>query len=323
MRLSTAYWESQTLLTANRIGLFEVLAGGAKSVEEIAAALGTRPRPTRLLLKACVALQCLEEDARGFRNSAMSEAFLVPGSPGFLGNGLRYTDNLYGAWGQLEQALREDRPPMQAETYLGEDREQTRDFVYAMHGRALGIGKALVGLVDLSGRTQMLDVGGGPGTYSALFSQRYSGLRAQVLELPEVAALASEILSAMGAEEQVSLLSGDYHQTPFPENNDVVLISGVLHRETPKNCRALIKRGFDSLKPEGLMVISDVFTDEGGTAPLFATLFGLNMMLTAPDGCVHADADVAGWMTDAGLADVEVKPFPPPMPHRVVLGRKG
>ena len=44
--------------------------------------------------------------------------------------------------------------------------------------------------------------------------------------------------------------------------------------------------------PGGLLIVSDVFSDEGGCRAPFAALFGLNMALTAPDGTVHADADV-------------------------------
>ena len=46
------------------------------------------------------------------------------------------------------------------------------------------------------------------------------------------------------------------------------------------------------------------------------------MMLTAPDGGVHADADVQRWMADAGFDGMRMVPLPPPMPHRVVLGVK-
>lgn len=69
-------------------------------------------------------------------------------------------------------------------------------------------------------------------------------------------------------------------------------------------------------------MISDVFADEGGTGPVFATLFGLNMMLTAADGGIHADTDVANWMSDAGFGETDRQNFPPPMPHRVVTGVK-
>jgi SAM-dependent methyltransferase len=121
----------------------------------------------------------------------------------------------------------------------------------------------------------------------------------------------------------VSTLAGDYHTTKFPTGNDVVLISGVLHRESETGCRELIRRAKDALAPGGLLILSDVFTDHGGTGPLFATLFGLNMMLTAPEGGVHADTDVAAWMAEAGFTHIETRPFPSPMPHRVVTGMVG
>ena len=54
MQLATAYWGAQTLFTANRLGLFAIIAGGRNTVAEIAAASDTAERPLRLLLNACV-----------------------------------------------------------------------------------------------------------------------------------------------------------------------------------------------------------------------------------------------------------------------------
>lgn len=320
--LSTAFWDSQVLLTANRIGVFEALGNGPLSVDAICTAVGTGPRPTRLLLKSCVALGLLEESDGLFRTSPAGEAYLVPGKPGYLGNAIRYSDNLYETWGHLEQALREDRPQMANETYLGGDAGVTRDFVYGMHNRALGIGRMLVELVDLTGRKKLLDVGGGPGTYSALFAGRFPGLNCRVFDLPGVVAHAADIVKSMDVADRVETAAGDYTVDEFPAGNDVVLISGVFHRETEAGCRTLIEKASASLDPGGMLIICDVFTDAGGTSPTFATVFGLNMLLTAPDGGVHSDADVAAWMQDAGFDTAHPAHFPPPMPHRVVWGKK-
>ena len=46
------------------------------------------------------------------------------------------------------------------------------------------------------------------------------------------------------------------------------------------------------------------------------------MLLTAADGGVHADADVAAWMEQVGFTTEPVVDFPGPMPHRVIVGRK-
>jgi predicted O-methyltransferase YrrM len=320
MQLSTAYWASQTLLTANRLGVFEHLAAEPRSAAQLAAKLATDARATELFLKACVALGLLEQGAQGFTNSALAATFLVPGRPGYLGNALRYSDNLYVTWGNLEQSLRSGAPALAPASYLGDDARRTRDFVYGMHDRALAIGQALVTLVDLSGRTRMLDIGGGPGTYSALFARRYPGLHATVIDLPPVAALAAEIIASLGAGDTVTARGGDYRSCELPAEQDVVLISGVFHREREAVCRDLIGRALATLVPGGLLLVSDVFADAGGASPAFATLFGLNMLLTARDGGVHADADVAAWMEQAGCERTERRPFPAPMPHRLVIG---
>ena len=100
-----------------------------------------------------------------------------------------------------------------AEAYLGDNPVRTRTFVQAMHERALGVARALVGILDLQGRRSMLDVGGGPGTYSVLLTERFPGLTAEVLELPGVAAVARELVAAAGASDRVVLRDGDYHST--------------------------------------------------------------------------------------------------------------
>jgi hypothetical protein len=320
VRLSTAYWDSQTLLTANRLRIFDVLAEGPKSAHEVACALQLDRRATGLFLRACVGLDLLRENDGRFENGSAAAAFLVSRSPAYLGNAIAYSDQLYGAWSKLEESLRSGRPALPAESYLGDDAVRTRTFVHAMHGRALGIARALVHVIDLSGRRSMLDVGGGPGTYSVLLTERFPGLRSEVLELPGITAIARELVAAAGASERVTLRDGSYHTADFGSGKDVVLMSGMFHRETEDACRSLIRRAAECLVPGGLLAVSDVFTDEGGTHPPFATMFGLNMMLTAPDGGVHSDAAVRNWMTESGFRELRVLPLPPPMPHRVVLG---
>jgi hypothetical protein len=137
-----------------------------------------------------------------------------------------------------------------------------------------------------------------------------------------VARVARGLIAESGASERVDFLEGDYLATPFPQGNDFVLMSGMFHRETGQACRTLIQRAADCLDSGGLLVVSDVFTDEGGAHPPFAAMFGLNMMLTAPDGGVHADADVREWMAGRGFVELRTTPLPPPMPHRVVTGVK-
>ncbi|MCB2100561.1 MAG: hypothetical protein KDE22_06810 [Rhodobacterales bacterium] len=324
MALSTAYWESQTFLTANRLNLFGLLAEDPLDAATVAERLSLDSTAARLFLNALVGLDLLVRDGEAYANGPAAAAFLVPGTPHYLGNAFRYADGLYAPWADLEKTLASGDPAVPPADYLTDaDPARTHAFVMGMHGRALGIGTALVGLLDLTGRQRLLDVGGGPGTYSALLCGRHPELTATVLDLPAVCAVAEGIVAGMGMAERVAFAPGSYLDgLGLPDGQDVVLISGVFHRETPTTCNDLIRRAADALEPGGLLAVADVFTDPGGATPAFAALFGLNMRLTAPDGQVHADADVARWMADAGFGQVDTRPFPPPMPHRLVTGVK-
>ncbi len=323
LQLATGYWGSQTLLTANRIGLFAGAPEKGETAADAAARVSTAERPTRLLLNACVSLGLLARDGDRYTLTPLSAAFLSPASPAYLGDALRYSDDLYAPWGRLEEAVRHDRPTLPPADILGGDPEQTRHFVRAMHQRALGIARGLVEVIDLSGRTQLLDVGGGPGTYSALLTGRFPGLRSTVLDLPPVVAIAEEILAELGASDRVKTLGGDCHTTEWPGNNDCLLISGFLHRESEASCRTLLERAHAALAPGGQLIVADVFTGEGGDGPPFACLFGLNMLLSAEGAGVHPAPAMAGWMADAGFTAVAAHPLPPPMPHTALVAVRG
>jgi hypothetical protein len=46
------------------------------------------------------------------------------------------------------------------------------------------------------------------------------------------------------------------------------------------------------------------------------------MALTTENGWVFSDADLKGWMREAGLEPGETRPVPPPMPHWLVSASK-
>ena len=82
MALSTGFWAFKTLAAAHEEGLFSHLAGGAgTTVAELAEALGLHPRPAEMLLTGCAALGLLEKTDGRYRNTPLSEAYLVRGKP--------------------------------------------------------------------------------------------------------------------------------------------------------------------------------------------------------------------------------------------------
>lgn len=323
MQLALAYRSSMVLFAASELNVFTLLATQPKTAGEVAQAAGAQPEPVRLLLNGCVDAGLITRDDDRYQNTPVADAFLVEGRPAYIGHGLKYAEDLYPAWGRLSDLMRTNAPVMEPDSLLGGDPEKTRAFVLAMHERARGIGAVLPHGVDLSGRTRLLDIGGGPGTYSISLVRKTPGLRSTVLDLPAVLAIAKEIIADNGCADRIDTKPGNYLTTPFGEGYDVALLSGMMHRETAENCRLLLRKAFAALDRGGLVIVSDVFFDDDQrTRPPFATQFALSMMLTAVHGTTHAKTEMAAWMSEAGFEHVEIRNLPKPNPHSLVVGTK-
>jgi predicted O-methyltransferase YrrM len=321
MQLALAHRSSAVLFAAADLDVFTVLATGAKTHDEVAQACGAKPAPMRMLLEACAAEGLLTVAEDRYANAPLADAFLVRGRPAFSAHQFKYAEDLYPAWGKLATLVRTGQPPMAPETILGEDKAKTRAFVLAMHERARGIGSVLPHLLDLNGRQRLLDVGGGPGTYSVAMVRETPGLTATVLDVPGVLEVTRELIASSGVQERIELRPGNYLTDDFGTGYDVALLSGMMHRETPASCTGLLRKACAALQPGGLVIVSDVFFDDDTKrTPLFTVYFALNMMLTSNEGSAHAKTEMAAWMRDVGFVDVQVRNLPPPNPHSLVVG---
>jgi 3-hydroxy-5-methyl-1-naphthoate 3-O-methyltransferase len=323
VRMASAFQQSCLLFAASDLGIFKQLdQAGPTSAPDLAVALGLNERGARLLLNACAAIGLLDKQGSVYQNSAEAAAFLVPGRPADLSAALRYNRDVYSAWGKVADLVRTGAPVERPELHLGEDAARTRAFVMSMHGKTMAMGPAVLPLLDLSGRKKLLDVGGGPGTFSVLLAKKYPELHATVLELPSVGAIAEDLIGQQGLSDRINVLPGGYHQTEFPAGNDVVLLFGMMHQESIDSIRDLLGRAYKSLNSGGAVYVMDMMTDESQVNPPFSAMFAVNMALTKEHGWVFSDVELQEWMSEAGFKEFAVRPLAPPMPHWLAWARR-
>ncbi len=322
MEMASSFYESCVLFTASDLGIFKVLQEAPSPASVVARVCDLDERGTTLLLNACVAVGLLEKDDELYKNTAETSTFLVPGAPADLTRAIRYNRDVYEAWGRLPELVKSGNPVEKPETHLGEDEKRTRAFVMSMHSRALGIGKAVIPLLDLERCESLLDVGGGPATYSMLIARQNPQINSKVIDLPEVVAVANELIRAENMHDRVQTIGADYHEATFPAEQDVVLLFGVLHQESGEDIARLFAKAFNALKPGGMVYVLDMMTDATHTSPAFSALFALNMALTTQHGWVFSDAELCEWLTRAGFKDFGCSRLAPPMPHWLASARK-
>jgi ubiquinone/menaquinone biosynthesis C-methylase UbiE len=263
------YRAARVLQIANKIDIFTTLSDKEMSLEQLAQKCNTKPDMTEKLLIACTSLGLLEKHGPQYKNTELAQTYLVRGQKLYQGNIIAHSDTVWNFWSNLEDEVRLEPAPKDKEA------EEHRNFIMGMHNIALaGRADAFIENIDLSGRRKLLDVGGGPGTYSIAACRRYPQLEAVVFDLPETIAIAQEVIAAEGMQDRVTTQAGSWETDTFGEENDVVLLSNILHGHGSK-AEMKLKKAYDSMVKGGLLVIQDFLLNDEKTGPLIPALFNV------------------------------------------------
>ena len=305
-----AFQRSRVLLTAHELNLFTVLGDGSKTSGEVARALRTDERATDRLMNALCSMGLLEKEDGRFSNAPLASRFLVEGRPDYLA-GLMHMVHLWETWSTLTQAVRQGRSVADRTAGVNErGADWLRAFIAAMHWRACQHAPGVVGLLDLSGVSRVLDVGAGSGAYAMAFVRVRDGITATAFDLPNVIPLTQEYIKQIGLQEMVKTVVGDYNVDPLGSGYDLVFLSAIIHSSSPSQNHVLIRKAAEALTRHGQVVVQDFIVDEDRTGPPFAALFALNMLVGTEAGDTYTTSEIRQWMEEAGLRHVVRKDTP-------------
>src|SRR4051812_16588789 len=108
MEMIWGYAPPLILATASKIGVFDLLDAGPKTIDEIAKATGASTRGLRAILNALVGFNFLSKaDAGRYALTPESAAFLVSSKPGFLGKFVEFSAlTMMPTWLPLPEIVR-------------------------------------------------------------------------------------------------------------------------------------------------------------------------------------------------------------------------
>ncbi len=309
--LAAGYQASRVVLAAVETGVFEALAEAPRTSENLAARLGTRPEPTRRLLETLAGLGLLEPADGRYAIARRFADCLTPGRPGYVGDILGHHAALWYSWTELPRVLATGEPaPRDQRAEAIPPERQTRYFIQGMRNLAEQSVPALLERLDLSPCRSLLDLGGGPATYSIAFCRKYPELRATVFDLPEAVVWGRQNVAEAGLSDRIAFREGDFHVDPLGEGYDFILISSIIHSYSPALNRALLESCCAALAPGGVVAVKDFFVAPDRSGPLFSLLFGINMLVNTEGGDVFSREEVRDWLAGAGLE---------PLPGEIVV----
>lgn len=317
MKTSGSYWEAFALHTALDLDVFTWLGRGAWTPEEIAAGLGCSTRGLGMLCDVLSAMGLLTVDKGRYANSEESRALLDRNSPGYVGHILLHHAHLVDGWSRLTDAVRVGRPTRKDAVRNAAGREA---FLLGMHTLATAIAPRVAEHLPLQGKSRLLDLGGGPGTYAIHFCLKTPGLHAEVYDLPSSRPFAEKTIAAFGLSDRIRFHDADLLTDPISETWDLVWISHVFHSLGEDACRLLVKKAAQALVPGGLLCVHEFLLDDRKTGPLFPALFALNMLVNTEEGKAYTEGEVRRFLEEAGIRDIRRLPFLGPNASGVVLG---
>jgi (2Fe-2S) ferredoxin/predicted O-methyltransferase YrrM len=295
-----AFWPSRAVLTALELDIFTAVAKGATAAE-VAQKIHADPRATEMLLNVLVSLNLLEKKDGRFNNTAASARYFAEGSPDNARPGLLHIANLWHRWSTLTDAVRAGTSVVTGTR----DEKTTQDFIAAMDRNAKERAAAMVKALGGNGARRMLDLGGGSGAYSIAFAQANPALHSEILDLAEVLPITEGHIRKANLSDRITTRAGDMLTAPLGENYDLILVSAICHMFSPDQNRALFQRAHKALSPTGRFVIQDFILEPDKTAPRFAALFSLNMLVGTRGGASYSEPEYTAWLREAGFTQIQ------------------
>ena len=297
------------LMAAIELSLFTKVSEGAATIERIASACGLSLLNAERLAVACTALGLLEKQGDRYVNAPDVEMYLVEGKPRYFGAWSLMGKADFADWINLADRLADPNPPSVLGIYEKMTADQAEMLTRAMFNVGLGAGSKLAKQFDFSGYNLVLDLGGGSGAYCVSLCRRFPNLRAIVFDFANVCRVTDELIAAEGLSDRIKTHAGDFTRDPFPDGPDVVMLNGNLTQYGPDEARAIIQKTFEILPPGGVMhIIAENLNDEKTGPPIPAT-WSAHEALLGSRGRAHSDAEVRGYMEEAGFGQVEAVEF--------------
>ena len=310
--LATGYQASQTLFVAAKLGLADLLAGGPRSAEDLAAATGSHVPSLRRLLRALAAFDVMTESGDGLFALGPLGGCLRTGAPGWM----RSLVLMYGhedhwrTWGELEHCVRTGETA--AEHLFGGRDAFARYAADPALGAAMNEGltalsatvaEALVAAYDFSDRGRLVDVGGGQGQLLAAILRSNPTLRGTLFDLPPVVEGAPRVLAEAGVADRCEVVGGDVF-TGVPAGGGLYLLSRVLNSFDDVRAAAILVncRRAMGARGAGLLLAERVLPERIEPTPALQSrvLADLNMLVRT-GGRDRSEAELRVLLSMAGL----------------------
>ncbi len=126
------------------------------------------------------------------------------------------------------------------------------------------VADAILGALRWSRHRQLLDVGGGDGSFALRALSHAPSLRATVFDLPAVAQRASRRAALTGFADRLRAVGGDFRRDALPRGADIATLIRVVHDHDDADVLLLLRAVRAALEPDATLLIAEPMAATAG-----------------------------------------------------------
>ena len=303
LEIARAFQPACVLVAGAELGLFDALAKGAGTAHDVSSRLGTDTRATTMLLDALTAMELLAKNGGRYEMvHGVADALTGSGSDSVLAM-VRHMGTCLRHWAQLGNVTITGRRADRTPSIRGAEADMEA-FIEAMNEISRAMAPGMVQALGPPVFQRLLDVGGGPGTWTIAFLECAPQAMATLFDLPDVIPIAQKHIVAAGLADRVRFVAGDFDaDAALPGPADLAWVSAIVHMNSRDENRALFAKVRGALVDGGQILIRDVIMEESRTSPREGAMFAINMLVNTPGGGTYTFAELSEDLCASGFSD--------------------
>ncbi|MDQ1136314.1 uncharacterized protein with FMN-binding domain [Microbacterium sp. SORGH_AS 1204] len=294
LRIATGYMDSQLLFQASRVGLFDAVAAGATTVDQISDATGISPTIARILADAMAAQGMLQRQTDRYALEADAAAYLT-GGPESLHPFLHFLDQIsYPHWMQFARTVDSGEPGD-----LGMNPERWDVFLDGVMTYNRLHAREYARLIDLADARTVLDFGGLSAAFAVETMLRHPLQHTTFLYEEAFLGGVAEAIDAAGLSDRVDIVAGETATAEPIGAYDAVFANHVIHRFDAEANAAIFARLRRAARAGAVLTVLDFFSDVDDVPRRLDARHAAEYLVI--DGTVvYPEVQVRRWLADAG-----------------------
>jgi demethylspheroidene O-methyltransferase len=284
--LMAGFVYTQTLYACVELGLFDLLAKGPLTKDQIAKHTGLPAAATETLVRAATSLKLLAT-RRGGRVALGPLGAPMAGNAGLVAlirhHAMAYGDladpvTLLRAGSDFRTELSRYWPYADAPRPQAIDDARVASYSQMMAETLPPLASDVLDAYDLSKHDCLLDVGGGEGVFLTHAGLRHNNLKLMLFDLPAVTSRAQSRMATAGLSNRFSSVGGNFHADSLPTGASVCSLVRVLLDHDDASVNRLLRKVRAALPKGGTLLVAEAMAGVRGAEPVGDAYFNFYLM---------------------------------------------